>query len=417
MINRDIERYEQLLKAIASLSGLFSANTAPYIDSRFVEKLFVETTNSIDLTRVDKSFDAIAAGNVGVGVKTFIAGKGSHKKEKVAEFTSLARQGLFANVKKEELVQRVAQARNERVMSDAIEYGIDLENSVYHCLVRFDGGAVVHEEPYHLIDVDNLRPTSSSGKIGKSWGTISNGVYFTDGLSLYTYNISKNVLIKRFNFDRSKNPIDLEIHPDPLDLLESLLGRNPSSAIKRKAIELSTSHFLSMDENEDLRPGVDYVVLPLYSLRDHEVPLKSGLNQWNAAGRTRAFGEAYISIPALIHKNYPGFFPSRDKKFDLKLANSKELYEAKVCQDGSKALMTSPNHLLGKWLLGVIDPLSSVATGKTAGPGNKPITYSDLERIGKDAVRVVKRKQDSKTIYELEFSSIGSYEDFISDEV
>ena len=147
MIQRNEEQYETLLRSIASLSGLFSQSETPYIDSRFVEKLFVVTTGARDLGREDKSFDALLNTGVGVGVKTFVAGAARHSDEKIAEFTDLANKGHFNKVTKRELVRRVADARNIRVESNAKEYGVDLAQSVYHCLVRIPGGAVVHEEP------------------------------------------------------------------------------------------------------------------------------------------------------------------------------------------------------------------------------------------------------------------------------
>ncbi len=46
---------------------------------------------------------------------------------------------------------------------------------------------------------------------------------------------------------------------------------------------------------------------------------RSGLNQWNANGRKRDFGEIYIPIPAELHKKYPNFFPPRDEIFNLQI--------------------------------------------------------------------------------------------------
>ena len=59
MIERDEERYATLLRLVGSLSRLFSENDSPYVDSRFVERLFVQTTGARDLSRMDISFDAL----------------------------------------------------------------------------------------------------------------------------------------------------------------------------------------------------------------------------------------------------------------------------------------------------------------------------------------------------------------------
>ena len=43
------------------------------------------------------------------------------------------------------------------------------------------------------------------------------------------------------------------------------------------------------------------------------MPEKSGLNQWNAGGRVRKYGEVYIPIPAEIRKLKIGFFQKEIK--------------------------------------------------------------------------------------------------------
>ncbi len=51
---------------------------------------------------------------------------------------------------------------------------------------------------------------------------------------------------------------------------------------------------------------------------------KSGLNQWNAGGRTRNKSEVYIPIPNAIHNNFPNFFPSRNQSFFIKASEWRE---------------------------------------------------------------------------------------------
>ena len=179
----DIERYSRLLQAVASMSRLYSDNTIPYGDSRCVEKLFVETTGAKDLSRSDKSFDALLSPDIGVGIKTFLSASGNSKREKVAEFTSFANNGEFEGLAPEELALKAASFRNNRVLSDANELAIAMEKSIYHCLVRTGSGAIVHEEPYLLVDLTNLKPTDRSGNILKKWQAIGKGVFFTDGVS------------------------------------------------------------------------------------------------------------------------------------------------------------------------------------------------------------------------------------------
>ncbi|MBK7683994.1 MAG: hypothetical protein IPJ26_16725 [Bacteroidetes bacterium] len=59
---------------------------------------------------------------------------------------------------------------------------------------------------------------------------------------------------------------------------------------------------------------------------------KSGLNQWNAGGRKRDFGEVYIPIPVIIHHFIWGnFFPPKESQFNLNVPTG-ESFSAKVCQ-------------------------------------------------------------------------------------
>ena len=128
------------------------------------------------------------------------------------------------------------------------------------------------------------------------------------------------------------------------------------------------------------------------------MPEKSGLNQWNAGGRTRDLGEVYIPIPAWIHNKFPNFFPPKDVSFNLTLPDKRKL-KAKLCQEGSKALMTDPNNALGDWLLRDVLNLKE----------GELLTYSKLEEIGLDSVVVYKVGERS---YEIDFRQIGAFEIF-----
>jgi hypothetical protein len=174
----------------------------------------------------------------------------------------------------------------------------------------------------------------------------------------------------------------VEILENPFDALEAFLKRPEKEII-----------FSPIKQRE-------HILLPLYSFRKEKkfVPEKSGLNQWNAAGRPRDADEVYIPIPAWIHSTYPSFFPSRDESFDLVLPNG-ETMSAKVCQDNSKALMSNPNSALGSWLLRGVLNLKE----------KELLTYDKLQRIGLDSV-VIYKIADGK--YDIDFTKLGSYEDF-----
>lgn len=148
--------------------------------------------------------------------------------------------------------------------------------------------------------------------------------------------------------------------------------------------------------------GKNYVILPLYGIKDKRkfVFEKSGLNQWNASGRKRDFGEVYIPIPIIIHQLYPDFFPTRDTEFNLKVPTG-ETYKAKVCQDNSKALMTNPNKALSDWLLRKVLDLKE---GELA-------TIEKMNELGFDSVVIYKDEDDS---FRIDKAKSDSFEDFLN---
>ena len=125
---------------------------------------------------------------------------------------------------------------------------------------------------------------------------------------------------------------------------------------------------------------------------------RSGLNQWNANGRKRDFGEIYIPIPAELHRKYPNFFPKRDQDFKLEIPNG-EILSAKVCQENSKALMTNPNKALSDWLLRKVLQLKE---GELA-------TIEKLDKLGFDSVIVLK---DENGDFKIDIMKTDTYTEF-----
>lgn len=396
----NIEKYGSLVSYVSKLSALFSDSANAAVDSRFVEKLFCRLTQSKDVARKDVSFDAVFGIDAGVGIKTFVAGINTlTKTEKVAEFAKDATAGVFQGLSNEERAHKVTQLRNKRILSDTAEMGLSLTESFYHCLVRRPEVAFVHEESYSLIDPASIIPTNRLGNPVKAFTSSGVGhVYFTDGLNQYTYNVSKNVLMKKFDLNSGYNSASMPT-PIDFDIWATLLGP-----------EVSQEPF--MDRSEPEVTDEDFVILPLYStksLENKQVAERSGINQWNAGGRTRKFGEAYIPVPSIVHKLSPGFFPERDVTFTLVLPNGQQVV-AKLCQDGSKALMSSPNDVLCEWLFASID--GSLAIAEKRLTDHSPYSYEDLRLIGKDSVRVT-RTPEGPTEYQLELAPIGSFEEFL----
>ena len=405
----DEDFYKAALVTVGSLSRLFSDSDLPFFHYRFIENLFVRATGGKNISRQDAVFDALVGENnsVAVGVKTFtVRKKASYSYEKVQEFTALAGKGMLGKMKDKELILTIAKERNRRVLLESATFNVDPSRSIYHCLIRREGQAVVHEEPYPIISIESIVPLSPSGKTLSHFLTRSSNVHFFDGVNYYRYSRSKNVLLKRFDITGGKNwqVIPIEIKEDVFSqLFESALGGSV----------LPNGKITGLFEETLEIPGQDYVILPLYSNRsgNKEVPAKSGLNQWNAGGRQRKFGEAYIQVPRDIHKHCPDFFPI-GKSFNLSLPNTKEPAVASLCQSGSKALMTNPNDELCRWIFKVIDPDFSTSMYHKP-PSRDPYTYADLETAGYDSVRVSKKRNSTSLVYEIQFEAIGAYEEFL----
>jgi len=165
--------------------------------------------------------------------------------------------------------------------------------------------------------------------------------------------------------------------------------------------------------------------LPLYATKangEKYVPIRSGLNQWNANGRARHVNELYIAYNVKDRERCKEFFPPRDTQFDLTLPDGNKIV-AKICQRAypklsideyekltseerriaderektGKSIMSNPNKVLGKWLLRDVFEL----------PENTLVTYDMLLQFGIDSVLFTKY---SDTEYSIDFCALGTYE-------
>ncbi|MEA1987446.1 MAG: NgoFVII family restriction endonuclease [Candidatus Marinimicrobia bacterium] len=358
------QEYQELLKIAGCLSNMFSDSEIPYLYYRVAEKVFCRAFEADDLSRSDVSADAKKE-LLGIGLKTFL--KGNDKTfQKIAEFNS--DRSLYAHLGAKELIEKISELRNTRIEFTESTHG--LEESIYHCVLRDFGKFKIFEEPMEKVDIQNIRNIKEN----------KNSIVFNDGKNEYSFLLSKSTLTKRFVTKSIIYEFDVDILEDPLLELNKFLAKKDLLLETEKKIKQT-------------------VYLPLYG-RDKTVFEKSGLNQWNAGGRERNPNEVYIPIPAEIHKNFPGFFPNRDISFSLKLPNGKEM-KSKVCQDNNKALMSYSNRELGKWVLRDILKLQE----------GELLTYERLQILGIDSVRIDKI---SNSEFEINFSKIGSYEEFRS---
>ncbi|HRZ32190.1 MAG: restriction endonuclease [Flavobacterium sp.] len=371
----DIENkgnYIKLLSAVSKLSGLFSESQVPYLYYRAAENIFCKSFDAENLSRGDSAFDA-KFNSIGVGLKTFICEK-NNSTEKIAEFNKLSYQ--LKSLKEKELAVKLSEFRNERI--ELAQRLYNTQNSLYHVVARKKNELFLYETDYDLIDINNINSVKES----------SAGIQFEDGKNYYSFNFSKSTLFRKFEVPNNIFKIPIEIVEDPYTLLLELFEEHKDLSVAKDL----------------LIKGENYVILPLYGYKDKQkfVYEKSGLNQWNAGGRKRDFGEVYIPIPIIIHQLYPNFFPKRDQEFNLTVPSG-ETFNAKVCQENSKALMTNPNKALSEWLLRRVLNLSE---GQLA-------TIEILEELEFDSVIISKVKEGE---YKIDKANSDSYEDFLIDE-
>jgi len=375
------ETYKEYLKSMAALSRLFSTNADAYIDSRIAENLFCKVFEAKNSARDDSTADAYKD-NIGIGIKTFI--HSSKSLQKIAEFNAI--RNLYVDKPARQVVEIIANARNERIRSTKEIYGLD--TMIYHCVTRQGNKIFIFEqvmEPITDINWSTLKETKSS-------------ISFDDKFHHYSFNKSKSVLQMHFELNTPADTLETCIIDKPINYLVDFL--------KSRTFD---------ETSENIIMGKDAIYLPLYapSSKEFETGKSSGLNQWNATprrrrdkngnleaeGKPRHADEVYIPIPIEIHQKFPEFFvQSNEHIFDLLLPNGK-LLNAKLCQSNSKGLMSNPNKDLGHWILRDVMEL----------PERALVTREVLDKLNIDSVLVIK---ETKNRYKIDFASCGKFEEF-----
>lgn len=356
---KDFENYKNDLRMVGALSTLFADSEVPMLDYRVPENIYCITFGADNLARSCVTADA-KLGDVGIGIKTFL--EGNRKTwQKIAEFDKKA--DLYSELDPKEKIIKISELRNERILATMSIYG--LNSMIYHCVVRNKAGFHFFEEPMDLINIDNIKNVKE----------VKNTIYFEDGNHEYSFNKTKSTLLKKFYTDKYFDNVDVVIAQNPIDLLRN-----------------SFADIVTISNKET-------IVMPLYSVKDGVkfVPPKSGLNQWNAGGRTRNKNEVYIPFPAHLRKEYSDFFPDKNTCFDVELPSGRKI-SMKVCQDEGKAIMSNPNKELGEWILREVLKLEE----------DELVTYEKLSNLGIDSVAFEK---DNDNNYSLDFRRIESIED------
>lgn len=366
-----------MLTVIGNLTVLFSESDCPYLPYRCHENIFCKYMEADNLARSDCSADA-KKDNIGIGLKTWVG----NNDQKIAEFGKL--KNTYENLSGLELVRKISEYRNERIRITKNLYAID--KMIYHIVKRIPTAMQILECAFDYIDIDSIKIIKKRGN--------DNNTYFQDGKHTYHFSNSKNTLYMIFDSMELLDSFEVEIMDDPyLFLMQAYenMGGLIQNIVNKPTIEIDRQNS---------------ICLRLYSLRADGtkfVPEKSGLNQWNALGRTRNPNEVYIPYPAEDRERTKNFFPPRDTVFSLKLPDGK-IISAKVCQQDSKAIMSNPNKALGEWLLRNVFEL----------PENKLVTYEMLEIFGIDSVLFHKL---GHLEYSVDFAEIGTYERYYSDDM
>ena len=380
-INR--KAYKDMLNLIGELSRVFSESDCPYLPYRAHENIFCKYLEADNLARSDCSADAKKNG-IGIGLKTWMG----NDDQKVAEFGKLKKN--YSGLTGIDLVKTIAEYRNERIRVTMKLHGI--REMIYHVVKRVPYSMQILECAFEPIDIDNITLLDNKGN--------DNNTYFTDGKHTYHFSVSKNTLYMIFDDLQLLDSFDVTILGDPYTVLVELIPEKSKPDIM---VTLPADRIMPLEKSEPL----PQLCLPLYSVNKNGkfVAARSGLNQWNAAGRKRDPNEIYIPYQKIDRARNETFFPPRDTHFTLHLPDGSTV-TAKVCQEADvnnpaigKAIMSSPNKTLGKWLLRDVFELKEGTV----------VTYDMLEKFGIDSVVFTK---NSDLDYSVDFSEIGTYEEF-----
>ena len=361
-------QYKKMLSIIGNLTLLFSESNCPYLPYRAHENIFCKYFDADNLARFDCSADAKHNG-IGIGLKTWMG----NDDQKIAEFGKLRE--TYNDLEGLALVKKVAEYRNERIRITKNIHNID--NMIYHIIKRIPNIMQIIECSFDSINITNITVINGRGNV--------NNTYFTDGNHTYHFSISKNTLYMIFDNYDILDEFEVEIMADPYNYLMELAATTRATALIDQQVP---------DYSNKL-------CLRLYSsnnTRGKFVAERSGLNQWNAGGRSRNSNEIYIPYPVKDRRISENFFPPRNTVFDLHMPNG-TIIPTKICQDDGKAIMSNPNNILGEWLLRTVFEV----------PRDTLVTYEMLEIFGIDSVVFTKLEYGK---YKIDFSEIGTYENF-----
>ncbi|MDV4152124.1 NgoFVII family restriction endonuclease [Clostridium sp. AL.422] len=427
--DKEKDEYRNFLKIFGALSGLFKDikegenAKKPYLYYRNHEQLFVRVFDVEDLTRKDGAFDALGifgGMRVGIGLKTWIHSS-DRTYQKVAEFNKLAPtelDPLIKNGNPEDVVRKVSELRNERIMLDKRLHRTDVD--VYHFITRDDNVMNIVETPYDLIDIETLEFIRTNGKV----------YLFKDKLHNYKFYKSKSVLLEEFDASRAEilETIPIVQYDDPFELIKMIqipgMDReiievkniDEESELQINIINEQSEDIYGRFENQDDINKVIY--LPLYQDKKEGrvVSECSGINIRHSKPKSKGSNtlrpeyEVEVRISKWIHHIFPKFFgidalnddEIHDKElndFDLLLPDGRVL-RGRVKQAGGKSLQTNPQSSLGEWILKDVLGIEK---------REEKVTLKLLNELGIDSLKIT--KIDDKH-FKITVAETNAYEKF-----
>lgn len=397
------DEYIEFLKIFGALSGLFKDNQEginarkPYLYYRNHEQLFARVFDVEDLTRKDSAFDALGKwenDRIGIGLKTWIHTK-DKTYQKVAEFNKLAPEVISPLIKEgtsEEVIRKVSELRNERIMLDKRLYKTNRD--VYHYITRDDDVMNIIETSYDLIDINSLELISD----GKTYT-------FKDKYHNYKFYTSKSVLLEEFDASECEivEQIPIEQFDNPFELL--------------RMINISNDICKIAEENESYEVIHQEIILPLYQDKKEGpfVSPCSGINIRHSKPKNKGSNtprpeyEIEVRVSTWIHHIFPKFFglnafdenQIKDKElndFDLILPDGRVL-RGRIKQENGKSLQTNPQGALGEWILKDVLGLEN----------REMVTIEYLNSLGIDSLKIIKLNDKR---FKITVAETGAYERF-----
>lgn len=436
------DEYIKFLTVYGAMSNLFrqkQGEPIPYLDSKFQETIYAKVFKSENVDIGNTPHDILSvfgSERIGIGLKTWMHSNPSF--QKVMQLKRYQDEIMSHKNNLSDLVYTISEIKNKRMTSDYNRLGLNKSSNIYHYITRDAGKLVIQECAYPLIELEHIIDIKDNGT----------SVSWSDGIKKYKFTYGDSQIWQCFSTDAPDttviDEIKVDIIQDPFSFLINAYDQfksKPNNVCEEIARSLDLEHMAPTASFIAKDTIYEEAYLPLYSYKHKEVELKSGLNAWNAAPKSRGstklrpLNEVYIPIPREFHKRYPHFFINNifdfeetqssyqgakenkpEIRFKLVLPNGK-IIPALITQERHKAFQSGSRSeidpstgkpygqsALGQWLL--VDVLGL--------DERIPVTRDWLIKKDVDSVRVWHEKGDYSTYY-IDIAPVNSFENFMND--